>query len=82
LNREETQLFLQEKAAHIDLIVPRGGKRLIEFFNSNAKCPVLVSGRGNNESTTESHNIGKRPFWRYFHYSQLPGAQASPRFEK
>ncbi|MFT6809368.1 MAG: hypothetical protein ACJA01_002605 [Saprospiraceae bacterium] len=34
------------------------------------------------ESTPESHNIGKRPFWRYFHYSQLPDAQASPRFKK
>jgi hypothetical protein len=26
-------------------------------------------------STTESHNIGKRSFWRYFHNSHLGDAQ-------
>ena len=48
LDRNETQKYLQEEAAYIDLIVPRGGKGLIEFVKSNAACPVLVSGRGNN----------------------------------
>lgn len=48
LNRQETQEYLKTEAKHIDLIVPRGGERLIEFVKANAKCPVLVSGRGNN----------------------------------
>ncbi|MEL7220894.1 MAG: aldehyde dehydrogenase family protein, partial [Bacteroidota bacterium] len=32
----------------IDLIIPRGGERLIAYVKSIARCPVLVSGRGNN----------------------------------
>lgn len=48
LDRTETQDFLKEQANNIDLIVPRGGERLIEFVKTHAKCPVLVSGRGNN----------------------------------
>ncbi|MCB0373175.1 MAG: aldehyde dehydrogenase family protein, partial [Muricauda sp.] len=32
----------------LDLIVPRGGERLINFVKEHAKCAVLVSGRGNN----------------------------------
>ena len=48
LDRAETQKFLKDNANSIDLIVPRGGERLIEFVKTHAKCPVLVSGRGNN----------------------------------
>ncbi len=48
LNRQETQEYLKTAADRIDLIVPRGGERLIEFVKAHAKCPVLVSGRGNN----------------------------------
>lgn len=48
LNRAETQNYLREQATNIDLIVPRGGERLIDFVKTHAKCPVLVSGRGNN----------------------------------
>lgn len=48
LNREETQNYLKAAAGNIDLIVPRGGERLIEFVKTHAKCPVLISGRGNN----------------------------------
>ena len=48
LDRTETQEFLKDNANTIDLIVPRGGERLIEFVKTHAKCPVLVSGRGNN----------------------------------
>ena len=48
LNRSETQEYLKAAAGNIDLIVPRGGERLIEFVKTHAKCPVLVSGRGNN----------------------------------
>src|SRR5690554_1722307 len=48
LNREETQEFLKNPPEPIDLIVPRGGERLIQFVKENASCAVLVSGRGNN----------------------------------
>lgn len=47
-NRTETQAFLENPTQQLDLIVPRGGERLIEFVKKNAKCPVIVSGRGNN----------------------------------
>lgn len=48
LNREETQAFLKNPDEPLDLIVPRGGERLIAFVKEHAQCPVLVSGRGNN----------------------------------
>lgn len=47
-NRQETQAFLENPTQQLDLIVPRGGEKLIEFVKKNAKCPVIVSGRGNN----------------------------------
>ncbi len=47
-NRTQTQAFLESPTQPLDLIVPRGGERLIEFVKRNAKCPVIVSGRGNN----------------------------------
>jgi len=48
LNREETQAFLKNPTEKLDLIVPRGGERLIAFVKEHAQCAVLVSGRGNN----------------------------------
>tara|TARA_R110001583_G_scaffold3306_2_gene21510 strand:- start:125 stop:1327 length:1203 start_codon:yes stop_codon:yes gene_type:complete len=48
MNREETQEFLRNPTEKLDLIVPRGGERLIAFVKEHAKCAVLVSGRGNN----------------------------------
>ncbi|WP_347373048.1 glutamate-5-semialdehyde dehydrogenase [Aequorivita sp. Q41] len=48
LNREETQVFLKNPDEQLDLIVPRGGERLINFVKEHAKCAVLISGRGNN----------------------------------
>ncbi|GAA4290716.1 glutamate-5-semialdehyde dehydrogenase [Aestuariibaculum suncheonense] len=48
MNREETQEFLKNPSEPLDLIVPRGGERLIKFVKDHAKCAVLVSGRGNN----------------------------------
>ncbi|RIA08727.1 glutamate-5-semialdehyde dehydrogenase [Flavobacteriaceae bacterium MAR_2010_72] len=48
LNREATQEFLKNPTEKLDLIVPRGGERLIKFVKDNASCAVLVSGRGNN----------------------------------
>src|SRR5690606_18182567 len=47
-DRKQTQAFLEKPTQPIDLIVPRGGERLIEFVKQNASCPVIVSGRGNN----------------------------------
>ncbi len=48
LNRDETREFLKQPAERVDLIIPRGGEKLIEFVKQNASCPVIVSGRGNN----------------------------------
>ena len=47
-NRKETQEFLKNPTEKIDLIIPRGGEKLIAFVKENANCPVIVSGRGNN----------------------------------
>lgn len=48
LNRKETQEFLKNPPVQLDLIVPRGGEKLIAFVKENATGAVLVSGRGNN----------------------------------
>jgi glutamate-5-semialdehyde dehydrogenase len=48
MNREQTQEFLRNPTEKLDLIVPRGGERLIEFVKQHARCAVLISGRGNN----------------------------------
>lgn len=37
-----------------DLIIPRGGERLIRFVQENASVPVIISGRGNNFLYVES----------------------------
>ena len=47
-NRIETQAFLEKPTQKIDLIVPRGGEKLITFVKKHASCPVIISGRGNN----------------------------------
>ena len=47
-NRTETQAFLEKPTQKVDLIVPRGGDRLIAFVKKHATCPVIISGRGNN----------------------------------
>ncbi|MFC4221305.1 glutamate-5-semialdehyde dehydrogenase [Flagellimonas marina] len=48
MDRTQTQEFLKNPDQDLDLIVPRGGERLIAFIKEHAKCAVLVSGRGNN----------------------------------
>jgi glutamate-5-semialdehyde dehydrogenase len=48
MDRPTTQEFLRNPDQPLDLIVPRGGERLIQFVKEHAKCAVLVSGRGNN----------------------------------
>tara|TARA_R110002020_G_scaffold113688_1_gene261572 strand:+ start:64810 stop:66006 length:1197 start_codon:yes stop_codon:yes gene_type:complete len=47
-NRSETRSFLEKPTQKLDLIVPRGGETLINFVREHARCPVIVSGRGNN----------------------------------
>tara|TARA_R110002126_G_scaffold289578_2_gene444789 strand:- start:7 stop:1176 length:1170 start_codon:yes stop_codon:yes gene_type:complete len=47
-NRTETQAFLETPTQKIDLIVPRGGEKLIAFVKKHATCPIIISGRGNN----------------------------------
>ena len=47
-DRSETQAFLENPTQKVDLIVPRGGEKLIAFVKQHATCPVIVSGRGNN----------------------------------
>lgn len=47
-NRTETQAFLEKPTQKLDLIVPRGGERLIAFVKEHATCPIIISGRGNN----------------------------------
>ncbi|MBW8241807.1 glutamate-5-semialdehyde dehydrogenase [Muricauda oceani] len=48
MDRTQTQEFLRNPDQDLDLIVPRGGERLIAFVKEHAKCAVLISGRGNN----------------------------------
>ena len=53
-NREQTREFLQNPTQKIDLIVPRGGEKLIAFVKQHATCPVIISGRGNNFAYVET----------------------------
>lgn len=54
-NRDETQAFLKTPDKRIDLIIPRGGEKLIAFVKKHATCPVVVSGRGNNFIYVDRH---------------------------
>ncbi|MGB5321363.1 glutamate-5-semialdehyde dehydrogenase [Lutimonas sp.] len=47
-DREQTRAYLKHRDQKIDLIIPRGGEKLIAFVKEHATCPVIVSGRGNN----------------------------------
>ena len=48
LTHSETQQLIKDNTRKVDLIIPRGGERLIEFVQNNSSVPVIVSGRGNN----------------------------------
>ena len=48
MDRHRMQAYLKKPDTPIDLIIPRGGTKLIEYVKSIAQCPVLISGRGNN----------------------------------
>ncbi|MEC5166691.1 glutamate-5-semialdehyde dehydrogenase [Flavobacterium sp. PL11] len=54
-NRQETQTFLETPTQKVDLIVPRGGEKLIAFVKKHATCPVIISGRGNNFVYVNAH---------------------------
>ncbi len=47
-NRDQTQAFLKNPDQKLDLIVPRGGEKLIQYVKTHSSVPVIVSGRGNN----------------------------------
>ncbi len=44
-SHDETRKFMQD-AAHVDLLVPRGSKRLIDAVVENARVPVIETGAG------------------------------------
>lgn len=48
LGRSATQELIKENPYRFDLIIPRGGERLIAFVREHSNIPVIVSGRGNN----------------------------------
>ncbi|MCF6226574.1 MAG: glutamate-5-semialdehyde dehydrogenase [Xanthomonadales bacterium] len=48
MNRSQTQALIRDNTHNIDLIIPRGGEKLIEFVQKNTSVPALISGRGNN----------------------------------
>lgn len=48
LSRSKMQQFLAENKQQIDLIIPRGGKKLIDQLKQTTEIPLLISGRGNN----------------------------------
>ncbi len=48
MDREQTQALIKDNTHNIDLIIPRGGEKLIEFVQTNTSVPALISGRGNN----------------------------------
>ena len=63
MDRAETREFLKNPPEKLDLIVPRGGEKLIGFVKENATCAVLISGRGNNflyVSKDADFNIAKK----------------------
>lgn len=47
-DRKQTQAFLKQPDQPVDIVVPRGGERLIDFVKQNSSAQVIVSGRGNN----------------------------------
>ncbi len=48
MDRSQTQALIRDNTHNIDLIIPRGGEKLIEFVQKNTSVPALISGRGNN----------------------------------
>jgi gamma-glutamyl phosphate reductase len=42
---EETQAFMEDRSS-VDLLIPRGGKKLIQAVVQHAKVPVIETGAG------------------------------------
>jgi glutamate-5-semialdehyde dehydrogenase len=61
-DRTETQKFLENPTEKVDLIIPRGGEKLIDFVKKHATCPVIISGRGNNFAYVEKEANSKMAF--------------------
>jgi glutamate-5-semialdehyde dehydrogenase len=45
-DREATNVFVKMRS-YIDLMIPRGGKGLIQFVKENASMPIIETGAGN-----------------------------------
>lgn len=56
LSHTETQQLIKDNPYRVDLIIPRGGEKLIAFVKENASVPVIVSGRGNNFLFIDKNN--------------------------
>ena len=56
LSHAETQQLIKDNPYRVDLIIPRGGEKLIAFVKENASAPVIVSGRGNNFLFIDKNN--------------------------
>jgi glutamate-5-semialdehyde dehydrogenase len=56
LSHTETQQLIKDNPYRVDLIIPRGGEKLIAFVKENASAPVIVSGRGNNFLFIDKNN--------------------------
>ena len=48
IDREETQNLIKNNTHDVDLIIPRGGRGLIDYVRKNTDVPMIISGRGNN----------------------------------
>ena len=55
LSHNETQQLIRENTHSVDIIIPRGGDKLINFVTENSSVPVIVSGRGNNFMYVDDH---------------------------
>src|SRR5699024_9741554 len=45
-NKREATSHLLNAQGYVDLIIPRGGKSLIQFVRENSKIPVIETGAG------------------------------------
>ncbi len=47
-DRNQTQDLIKNNSHNIDVIIPRGGEKLIQSIRENTEIPMIISGRGNN----------------------------------
>ncbi len=48
IDREKIQKIIKNNSLNVDIIIPRGGDKLIDFVKQNTQIPIIISGRGNN----------------------------------